>query len=150
MSGEDFFDTTILVYAFVQDGPRSSIAERLLKNGGVISVHVLNEFVAVARRKLKMPWEEVIDALAYIRILCAAPVAITIDTHDAALRIAQRYGFHIYDSLIVAAAIEAGCTTLYSEDLQHGQTVGPVTIRNPFSGGKDRRPLNLRKPAPPQ
>jgi predicted nucleic acid-binding protein len=150
MSGESFFDTTVLIYAIARNDPRAAAAEELLANGGTVSIQVLNEFVAVARRKLRMPWEEVVEALAAIRVLCAAPVAMTIDTHDAALGIAQRYGFHIYDSLIVAAAIEAGCTTLYSEDLQHGQTIESVTIRNPFRGGKVRRPLNLRKPAPPQ
>jgi predicted nucleic acid-binding protein len=97
-----------------------------------------------------MPWENIVEALAAVRVLCAAPVAITVDTHDAALRIAQRYGFHIYDSLIVAAAIEAGCTTLYSEDMQHNQTIGSLTVRNPFRSSKVRRSLNLRKPAPPQ
>jgi len=150
MSGEFFFDTTVLIYAVARNDPRAATAEDLLAKGGTVSIQVLNEFVAVARRKLRMPWEEVVEGLAAIRVLCAPSVAITIDTHDAALRIAQRYGFHIYDSLIVAAAIEAGCTTLYSEDLQHGQTIGPVTIRNPFRSGKVRRPLNLRKPALPQ
>jgi predicted nucleic acid-binding protein len=150
MSGEFFFDTTVLIYAIARNDPRAETAEDLLAKGGTVSVQVLNEFVSVARRKLRMSWEEVVEALAAIRVLCAAPVALTIDTHDAALRIAQRYGFHIYDSLIVAAAIEAGCTTLYSEDLQHGQTIDSVTIRNPFRNGKGRRPLNLRKPAPPR
>jgi predicted nucleic acid-binding protein len=150
MSAEFFFDTTVLIYAVARNDPRAATAEELLANGGTISIQVLNEFVAVARRKLRMHWEEVVEALAAVRVLCAAPVAITIDTHDAALRIAQRYGLHIYDSLVVAAAIEAGCTTLYSEDMQHGQTIGSVTIRNPFRSGKVRRPLNLRKPHAPE
>lgn len=144
MSGESFFDTTVLIYAVASNDPRAATAEELLANGGTVSVQVLNEFVAVARRKLRMPWEEVLEALGAIRVLCAASVSLTIDTHNAALGIAQRYGFHIYDSLIVAAAIEAGCTTLYSEDLQHGQTIGPLTIHNPFRGSKVRRPLNPR------
>lgn len=150
MSVECFFDTAVLIYAVARNNPRAARAEELLANGGTVSIQVLNEFVAVARRKLRMPWEEVVEALAAIRVLCAAPVAITVDTHDAAIRIAQRYGFHIYDSLIVAAASEAGCTTLYSEDLQHGQTIGPVTIRNPFRSSKVGRPFNPRKPAPRQ
>jgi len=150
MSGEYFFDTTVLIYAVAQNDPRAATAEELLANGGTVSIQVLNEFVSVARRKLRMPWENIVEALAAVRVLCAAPVAITVDTHDAALRIAQRYGFHIYDSLIVAAAIEAGCTTLYSEDMQHNQTIGSLTVRNPFRSSKVRRSLNLRKPAPPQ
>ncbi len=69
-----------------------------------------------------------------IRVLCPAPVPITIETHEAALRVAQKYGYQIYDALVIAAALEAGCDTLYSEDLQDGQVVldGQLTIRNPF------------------
>jgi predicted nucleic acid-binding protein len=137
MSGEAF-DTSVLVYAITKDDPRTAVAVDLLEKGGTISVQVLNEFVAVARRKFQMPWSEVVEALAVIRVLCAEPVAITSETHDAAVRIAQRYGFHFYDSLIVAAAIGAGCTTLYSEDMQDGQTIGTVTIRNPFAPGIKR------------
>jgi predicted nucleic acid-binding protein len=150
MSGEFFLDTTVLIYAVARNDPRAADAEELLAKGGTVSVQVLNEFVAVARRKLRMPWEEIVEALAAVRVLCAAPVAITIDTHEAALRISQRYGFHMYDSLIVAAAVEAGCTTLYSEDMQHGQTIGPVTIRNPFRSSKVRRPINPPKPHRPE
>jgi predicted nucleic acid-binding protein len=150
MSAEFFFDTTVLIYAVARNDPRAETAEDLLANGGAVSIQVLNEFVSLARRKLRMSWEEVVESLAAIRVLCAAPVALTIDTHDTALDIAQRYGFHIYDSLIVAAAIEAGCTTLYSEDLQHGQTIGSITIRNPFRSSKARRPLNPRKPHAPE
>ena len=81
-----------------------------------------------------MPWPEVADALDAIRILCPSPVPITAETHDAALRLAGQYGFHIYDALIVAAALEADCVTLYSEDLQSGQVIdGRLTIRNPFT-----------------
>jgi predicted nucleic acid-binding protein len=80
-----------------------------------------------------MPWEDVVEALDAIRVLCPSPVPLTIDTHDAALRLAQRYGFHIYDALILAAAIDAECAVVYSEDLQHGQVIdGSVTVRNPF------------------
>jgi predicted nucleic acid-binding protein len=138
MSGDCFFDTTVLIYAVARNDPRAAIAEELLGKGGRISVQVLNEFTAVARRKLQMPWNEIVEALTAIRVLCAAPLAVTIQTHDAGLHIARRYGFHICDSLILAAAIEAGCTTLYSEDMQHGQIVGPIAIRNPFKRGRTR------------
>lgn len=132
MSAKAFFDTTILVYAFAQDAHKTPIAEELLSSGGVISVHVLNEFVAVARRKLGMSWAETTDAVAAIRSLCEPPVAITIDVHEEALRIAQRYKYHIYDSLVLAAALQANCTTLYSEDMHHGQKIDLLTIHNPF------------------
>lgn len=132
MSDRPFLDTTILIYALAQNDPRTSTAEQLLIRGGVISVHVLNEFVSVARRKFTMSWLDIIEALDAIRVLCTSPEAITMDTHNSALRIAQRYGYHIYDSLVIAAALQAGCTTLYSEDMQDGQSIGSLTIRNPF------------------
>jgi predicted nucleic acid-binding protein len=133
MSGRSFFDTNILVYIVGQHNERTARAEALLGQGGVVSVQVLNELAAVAHRKLKMSWGEITEALAAIRVLCPDPVPLTVDTHDAALRIASRYRFHIYDALVVAAALEAECATLYSEDLQHHQVIdGTLTIRNPF------------------
>jgi predicted nucleic acid-binding protein len=133
MPADAFFDTNVLIYSVAENDPRSETAEALLAVGGIVSVQVLNEFVATARRKLGMSWEEVIEALAAIRTLCPSPVAIALDTHDAALRIAQKYGFHIYDALVVASALEANCETLYTEDLQDGQLIeNRLTIRNPF------------------
>jgi predicted nucleic acid-binding protein len=127
-----FFDTNVLIYAFAKDDRRTKIAETLLAGGGVLGVQTLNEFVAVAVRKLGMPWEEVLEALGAIRVLFPSPVALTVQTHDRALRIAGRYGYHIYDSLVIAAALEARCNTLFSEDMNDGQTVEGLTIRNPF------------------
>jgi len=133
MSDRAFFDSNVLIYAMVSGDSRRGRAQQLVAQGGVISVQVLNEFVAVARRKMRMPWEDVIEALDAIRVLFPYPVAITIETHEAALEVAQKYGLGIYDSLIVAAAIEAHCSALYSEDLQDGQIInGKLTIRNPF------------------
>ena len=61
------------------------------------------------------------------------PLPITLATHEAALGIAARFGYRIYDSLIIASALEAACATLYSEDMQDGQVIeGRLTIRNPF------------------
>lgn len=134
MSDRPFFDTNVLVYVVGQHDERTAPAEVLLAAGGIVSVQVLNELAAVARRKLRMSWEEITEALAAIRALCSAPVPLTVDTHDAALRIASRYGFNLYDALVVAAALEAECATLYSEDLQTNQIIdGTLTIRNPFS-----------------
>lgn len=132
MPANVFFDTTIVVYAVGKNDPRTLIAKSLLSDGGTISIQVLNEFTAVARRKLGMNWDQIEEALVAIRVLCEEPVAITLSIHETALQIAKRYGFHIYDSLIVAAALNAGCTTLYSEDMQHGQLIDSLTIQNPF------------------
>lgn len=133
MSDRAFFDSNVLIYAMVSGDSRRERAQQLIAQGGAISVQVLNEFVAVARRKMRLPWEDAIEALDALRILFPSPVAITIETHETALQIAQKYGFGIYDALIAAAAIEADCSTLYSEDLQDGQIIaGKLTIRNPF------------------
>jgi len=132
MPDKAFFDTNVLIYAVAQKDPRGTRAEQLLAIGGMVSVQVLNEFVSVARRKIRMPWKDVIDALGAIRVLCPSPVPITVATHEAALRIAQKYGYGIYDALVAAAALEADCATLYSEDLHDGQRIDGVTIRNPF------------------
>src|ERR1700686_2706139 len=133
MSGKAFFDTNVLIYATARDDPRGPRAEALLANGGLVGVQGLNEFVSVARRKLRMSWKDVTDALDAIRILCPTPVPITISTHETALRIAEDYGYEIYDALVVAAAVEAGGATLYSEDLEDGQLFDrQLTIRNPF------------------
>ena len=133
MNDKGFFDTNVLVYMLGQHDERTALAETLVEGGGVVSVQVLNELLAVARRKLGLTWEEVGEALAAIRVLCPSPVPLTIETHEAGLRIAAQYRFHIYDALVVAAALDAECTTLYSEDLQDGQVIdGCLTIRNPF------------------
>ena len=95
---------------------------------------MLNEIVAVATRKLGRPLEEVREFLLDIRRLLINVVALDVDLHVEALALMARYGFSIYDSLIVAAGLRANCTTLHSEDLQHGQIIdGRLTVRNPFS-----------------
>ena len=127
-----FLDTNILVYAFVED-PRAAVAEALLAQKCETSVQALNEFANVARRKLRMTWGEVEEALALLRTVCGTIHPIELKTHTDALRLAQCYGLSIYDALIVAAALGAGCDTLYSEDMQDGLVVeAQVTLRNPF------------------
>jgi len=133
MSDKAFFDSNVLIYAMVSGDSRRERAQQLVAQGGVVSVQVLNEFVAVARCKMRMPWQDVIEALEAVRVLFPSPVSITLDTHKEALKIAQQYGFGIYDALIVASALASNCSTLYSEDLQDGQIIGQrLTIRNPF------------------
>src|SRR3954464_280158 len=106
-----FLDSNVLVYAFTVD-PRAEAAQKLLEGGCAISVQGLNEFANVARRKLGKSWPELRGDLAAIRDLCSAVVLVGIDTHEAALRLAERYGFAMFDALMVAAALEAGSTTL--------------------------------------
>jgi predicted nucleic acid-binding protein len=133
MTARPFLDTNVLLYAALQPDPRSEAARALLAQGGMVSVQVLNEFAAVARRKLRRPWPEITQALEAIRTLCPAPWPLSLATHDAALGLAARTGYQFYDALILAAALEAGCTTLFTEDLQDGQLIeGRLTLRNPF------------------
>jgi predicted nucleic acid-binding protein len=133
MLADVFFDTNILIYSIAQGDPRSHRADALLAAGGVISVQGLNEFVSVARRKMAMQWREINEALDSILILCPAPVPITFATHRSAMELAERYGFGIYDGLVLAAALHSRCRLIYSEDFQDGQLIeGSLTIRNPF------------------
>jgi predicted nucleic acid-binding protein len=134
MSGdEDFFDTNVVLYLLSADPAKADRAEELLAIGGTISIQVLNEFVAVASRKLHMSWIEIREVLAQVRAVCAVE-PVTIETHERALRLAERYGISIYDALIVSAALLANCKTLYSEDMQDGQVIErQLTIRNPFT-----------------
>lgn len=133
MPGKAFLDTNVLIYAVTQSDARAARAEELLLAGGVVSVQILNEFAAVARRKLQMPWAEVGEAIEAFLVLCPSPVPITLEIHQAARTIAEKLGCNIYDALVLAAALEAGCDTLYSEDFQDGQKIeGKLTVQNPF------------------
>jgi predicted nucleic acid-binding protein len=127
-----FLDSNVLVYAFTAD-PRAAAAQALLGRGCATSVQGLNEFVNVARRKLGKTWTEIRDALATIRMVCPAILPLDIETHWDALRIAERYGYAIFDALIVASALRADSDTLWTEDLQHGAVIDRrLRIANPF------------------
>lgn len=128
-----FFDTNILLYLLSGDSQKANQAEAIIATGGIISVQVLNEFASVAVRKLGMTYAEIREILMVIRTNCKV-VPLTIETHEHGLDIAERLGFSLYDSLIVSAALQSGCSMLYSEDLQHGQKVGGhLLISNPFN-----------------
>ena len=126
-----FFDTNILVYA-QQTGDKADRARALFAGGGKISVQVLNEFTAVSRSKQRRDWREIAEAVSDVLTMVDPPLALTLDLHVAARALAEDHLLSVYDALIVAAAIEAGCDTLYSEDMQHGRSIGGVTIVNPF------------------
>ena len=126
-----FFDTNILVYTATSDAKKQRAAD-CLSRGGCASAQVLNEFVHVARRKLRLDWPQTEFALGLFRASLHDVVPVTLNTHTAAVSLARDHGLSFYDALIVAAAIEAGCDTLFSEDMQHGRTIGGLTIVNPF------------------
>ena len=126
-----FFDTNVLLYLLSANAAKADRAESLLASGGIVGVQVLNEFAAVATRKLSLDVAEIREILATVRAVCAV-TPLEVETHDLGLAIAERYRFAIYDALIVAAALRAGCGVLYSEDLQNGQSIDGLTIQNPF------------------
>jgi predicted nucleic acid-binding protein len=128
-----FFDTNILLYLLSKDEAKADRAEELLSNGAVISVQVLNEFAAVASRKVGLSWNEIKDILGPIRAVCEIE-PLTLEIHDRAIEVAARYGFSFFDAVIVASALHAECKILYSEDLQHNQLIANrLRIRNPFA-----------------
>ena len=129
----DAFDTNVVLYLLSADPAKANRAAQLLERGGTISVQVLNEFTAVAIRKFRMKINEVRELLATVRQRCEiTPLDIT--THEQALELADRYRISIYDALIVAAALASECSILWTEDLQNGQRIQRLTIRNPFIG----------------
>ena len=126
-----FFDTNILVYAQQTDA-KGDRARELFAAGGKLSVQVLNEFTAVSRRKQRRDWRDIAEAVADVLTMVDPPLALTLDLHNSAPALAQDPGLSFYDALIVSAAIQSGCGTLFSEDMQHGRSVGGLAIVNPF------------------
>jgi predicted nucleic acid-binding protein len=131
VSAADFFDSNILLYIVSNDPPKKQRAAELLATGGTISIQVLDEFASVAMRKLGRSLNETRAKLFDIREVCTVSVA-DIATHERGLDITEHYKFSIYDSMLIAAALQAKCTTFYSEDMQHEQRIEGLTIRNPF------------------
>jgi predicted nucleic acid-binding protein len=129
----DFADTNVVLY-LLDDGPKADRAEAILGRGPRISVQVLNETLVNCRRKAGLSWEEAAAFLEGVRALC--PVEdLTLQTHDVGRALAERYGFSVYDAMIVASALVAGCTTLWSEDMHNGMLVeNRLRIVNPFTG----------------
>ncbi len=126
-----FLDTNILVYALLDEGLKQQTALELLQSGCVISTQVLNEFTQVARKKAKLEWQEIHELSNAIQSLTEI-VPLDLAIHNRALNIAESYGYSVYDSLIIAAASENNCNVLISEDMQHSQKIGDLTISNPF------------------
>ena len=129
-----FFDTNVLVYLASGDTAKADRTEAVIAEGGSISVQILNELANVARRKMQMSWDETHAFLDMLRgLLTVHP--LTVEIHETGLRLAERYGFSIYDAMIAASALDAGCDTLWSEDMQHGMALEEgLRIVNPFRG----------------
>lgn len=127
-----FFDTNVLVYVASGDSAKAQKAEQIIGVGGAISVQVLNELANVARRKMRMSWQETHSLLSVLRgLLSVHPV--TVDTHEMGLSLAERHNLSVYDAMIAAAALHADCDRLWSEDMQHGIVLGErLRVVNPF------------------
>lgn len=135
MSGKIFLDTNIVVYLYSGDEPEKQAAALayIEQNTPVISTQVLSELANTLSRKFGLPHDVVAQAVAEVRDACTV-VPVMPDTIMQALALAKKYQYAYYDSLILAAALSAGCETLATEDMQHGQVVeGALTIRNPFA-----------------
>lgn len=135
MHAEFFLDTNILLYAASsaksEQQKRAQARELLAKDGGGLSVQVQAEFYVNATGKFKLPHDKV---AAILESLDSYPVlALTEAVFWAALQIKERYQLSYWDSAIIAAAVELGCHTVYSEDLSHGQSYAGVRVINPFA-----------------
>lgn len=130
MSAE-FADTNVVLY-LLDDGTKADRAETILARGPRISVQVLNETLVNCRRKTGLTWEETGAFLGGVQAVCTVE-DLTSQTHEVGRALAERYMLSIYDAMIVASALIAGCTTLWSEDMQNGLLVeGRLRIVNPF------------------
>ena len=126
-----FIDSNVILYLLSSDAAKADKAEAILEAGGVISVQVLNEVVSVCQRKLKMHWHE-IDAVLQAIKASLQIVPLTEATHELAVQICKRYQLSFYDAHICSAAMIAGSTVLFSEDMQDGMVVDGLVVKNPF------------------
>jgi predicted nucleic acid-binding protein len=131
VANEFFIDSNVFLYAVSPHTAKAERAIELLRMKPTISVQVLNEFVNVSRKKLKLDWLDVEKGLAAAKSLCSV-VAIDLETQMRSVELSQANRIGIYDANIIAAAELAGCDVLYTEDMSHGQRIGRVTIQNPF------------------
>ncbi len=133
MPAKAFIDTNVIIYSLGSNSTKTALAAPLFADHPTISTQVLSETANVALKKLAMPLSETGKLLAMLEATCRVEI-VTPATMHRALDVSGRYGFSWFESLIVASALEAGCDTLYTEDLQHGQVIeGKLTVTNPFS-----------------
>jgi predicted nucleic acid-binding protein len=132
MSDKAFVDSNVILYLMSEDETKANQAEAVMKNQVTVSVQVFNEVTSVARKKLGCSWDQIEEFLANIASICFVET-LTIEIHQRARFIAERYQLAFYDALIVASAVAAECTTLYTEDMQDGLLIeGTLKLCNPF------------------
>ncbi|HAH11755.1 MAG TPA: VapC toxin family PIN domain ribonuclease [Alphaproteobacteria bacterium] len=128
----NFFDTNILIYALSGDDYRSDRAVESLSEGGIISAQVLSEFTNTVLKKMKRNWRDVEQALKRLELVVIDVVPLTRQTHASAVALARMHMLEWFDALILAAALDAGCERLITEDFQSGRKFGKLKIENPF------------------
>ena len=127
-----FFDTNTLLYLLSSDTKKADWVTKNLQQSNVISVQVLNEFTSASIRKIKISNGE-LDEFLDLFTSTFNVRSLDIDTFETGLMVSRRYGYQHYDSMIIAAALQAGCEKLYSEDMQHRQIIDKkLQIVNPF------------------
>jgi predicted nucleic acid-binding protein len=132
MSDKAFVDSNVILYLMSEDEAKANQAEAVMRSKVTVSVQVFNEVTSVARKKLGCSWDQIEEFLANIASICSVE-ALTIEIHQHARFIAERYQLAFYDALIVASAVAAECTTLYTEDMKDGLLIeGSLTLCNPF------------------
>lgn len=125
-------DTNVVVYLFSENADKADIADKCLDQSATMSVQVLNELTNVLRRKMKLSWSDVHEAIDLIQVGRTIE-DITHADHVHARKISERYQLSLYDSVLLATAIRADCKTMLSEDMQHGLKVeNTLTVKNPF------------------
>jgi predicted nucleic acid-binding protein len=135
MPGKIFIDTNIVIYSLGPASTKAHLAAPLFVDSPSISTQVLSETANVAFKRLALSLFEIRRLLTALAAMCRVEI-ISFPTIQIALDVQEKYCFSWFDSLIVASALEAGCDTLYSEDMQHNQEIdGRLQIVNPFCGG---------------
>jgi predicted nucleic acid-binding protein len=139
MSAECFIDTNLFIYQLeASDERKAATADRIIRKGiesrnACISFQVMQECLNIVLRKAEIPLST--DETKQYLDNVLAPlyrVSASISLYRRALDLQVRYRYGFYDSLVIAAALDAGCSRLYSEDLQDGQRIEGLTIENPF------------------
>jgi len=138
MSDKYFLDTNVLVHAYdAHDAGKQAKAQAVLRravetDAGVLSTQVLSEFIVVVTRKIKRPME-LDEAQKLVKMFCILPVVEqTVNQIHSSIELSRKCRISFWDSMIIAAAKQAGCRLVYSEDLSDGQKYEGVSVRNPF------------------
>jgi predicted nucleic acid-binding protein len=127
-----FLDSNIVLYALSDEEPKRTRAQQLLGSSPTISTQVVNECSHVLRRKARLTPAQVAKELTLL-IGLSRLVDVRMEHIRTAWTLAERYGFSHFDSLIIASALDADCSVLYTEDMQHEQVIdGRLTLCNPF------------------